>query len=125
MLESEVRQRGGGIGFCLCAGLDAKRGKRYSWGYPACPDLEDHQQVLKLLPDAATKLGMSLTTAYQRSYDAVTVETMLLSIVGLVAFGSLAAYAWRFEPPAASRPGRHVDCPRVTSGAPRADRSNP
>ncbi|MBX3085870.1 MAG: methionine synthase [Anaerolineae bacterium] len=46
-------------------GLDAKRGKRYSWGYPACPDLEDHQQVLKLLPDAATKLGMSLTSAYQ------------------------------------------------------------
>jgi 5-methyltetrahydrofolate--homocysteine methyltransferase len=46
-------------------GLDAKRGKRYSWGYPACPDLEDHQQVLKLLPDAATKLGMQLTAAYQ------------------------------------------------------------
>jgi two-component system, NtrC family, sensor kinase len=34
----------------------------------------------------------SLTTTYQRSYDAVTVETMLLSIVGLVAFGSLAAW---------------------------------
>lgn len=46
-------------------GLDPKQGKRYSWGYPACPDLEDHTQVLKLLPEAAEKLGMSLTAAYQ------------------------------------------------------------
>jgi len=34
----------------------------------------------------------SLTTAYQRSYDAVTVETMLLMIVGLLIFGTLAAW---------------------------------
>jgi two-component system, NtrC family, sensor kinase len=34
----------------------------------------------------------SITTSYQRSYDAVTVETMLLAIVGLVIFGSLAAW---------------------------------
>ncbi len=40
------------------------RGKRYSWGYGACPDLEDHTQVFKLLP-AASALGMSLTSAYQ------------------------------------------------------------
>jgi 5-methyltetrahydrofolate--homocysteine methyltransferase len=46
-------------------GLDPKRGKRYSWGYPACPDLEDHQLVVKLLPEAASKLGMELTSAYQ------------------------------------------------------------
>jgi 5-methyltetrahydrofolate--homocysteine methyltransferase len=46
-------------------GLPENRGKRYSWGYPACPDLEDHAQVLKLLPDAASKLGMELTAAYQ------------------------------------------------------------
>ncbi len=30
--------------------------------------------------------------SYQRSYDAVTVKTMLLSVVGLVAFGTLAAW---------------------------------
>ncbi|MEP7286865.1 MAG: methionine synthase [Chloroflexota bacterium] len=41
------------------------QGKRYSWGYPACPDLEDHTQILKLLPEAATKIGMELTSAYQ------------------------------------------------------------
>ncbi len=40
------------------------RGKRYSWGFPACPDLEDHVQVFRLLP-AEEALGMSLTSAYQ------------------------------------------------------------
>ncbi len=40
------------------------RGKRYSWGYGACPDLQDHAQVFKLLP-AEQALGMSLTSAFQ------------------------------------------------------------
>jgi len=40
------------------------RGKRYSWGYGACPDLEDHATVFKLLP-AEREIGMELTTAYQ------------------------------------------------------------
>ena len=40
------------------------RGKRYSWGYGACPDLQDHAQVFKLLP-AESALGMSLTSAFQ------------------------------------------------------------
>ena len=39
------------------------RGKRYSWGYGACPDLEDHAEVFKLLP--ADALGMELTSAFQ------------------------------------------------------------
>jgi two-component system, NtrC family, sensor kinase len=34
----------------------------------------------------------AITLAYQRQYDAVTVDTLLLAIVGLVAFGSLAAW---------------------------------
>jgi len=46
-------------------GIPENRGKRYSWGYPACPDLEDHTVVLRLLPDAVDKLGMTLTSAYQ------------------------------------------------------------
>jgi 5-methyltetrahydrofolate--homocysteine methyltransferase len=45
-------------------GLAEERGKRYSWGYPAIPDLDDHQKVFELLPVEA-ELGMSLTTAYQ------------------------------------------------------------
>jgi 5-methyltetrahydrofolate--homocysteine methyltransferase len=46
-------------------GIPTARGKRYSWGYPACPDLADHELILKLLPEAATKIGMQLTSAFQ------------------------------------------------------------
>ncbi|MFC2064139.1 vitamin B12 dependent-methionine synthase activation domain-containing protein, partial [Chloroflexota bacterium] len=45
-------------------GMTENQGKRYSWGYPAIPDLEDHRKVFDLLP-AEKKLGMSLTSAYQ------------------------------------------------------------
>jgi 5-methyltetrahydrofolate--homocysteine methyltransferase len=40
------------------------RGKRYSWGYGACPDLEDHEVVFNLLP-AREALGMELTVSHQ------------------------------------------------------------
>ncbi len=39
-------------------GLEAEQGRRYSWGYPACPDLEQHELVLHLLP-AASAWGSS------------------------------------------------------------------
>ena len=45
-------------------GLGQEQGKRYSWGYPAIPDLDDHRTVFDLLP-AEKLLGMSLTSAYQ------------------------------------------------------------
>jgi 5-methyltetrahydrofolate--homocysteine methyltransferase len=45
-------------------GLDDGRGKRYSWGYGACPDLEQHATVFKLL-DATNAIGVELTAAYQ------------------------------------------------------------
>jgi 5-methyltetrahydrofolate--homocysteine methyltransferase len=45
-------------------GLPAGRGKRYSWGYPAIPALEDHRKVFDLLP-AEQGLGMALTPAFQ------------------------------------------------------------
>ena len=45
-------------------GIPGKRGKRYSWGYPACPDLEDHELVFKLLPGVGA-IGMSLSPSYQ------------------------------------------------------------
>jgi 5-methyltetrahydrofolate--homocysteine methyltransferase len=45
-------------------GLPEGQGKRYSWGYPAIPELEDHRKVFDLLP-AEQELGMSLTAAYQ------------------------------------------------------------
>ncbi len=40
------------------------QGKRYSWGYPAIPDIADHAKVFRLLP-VEEKLGMKLTPAYQ------------------------------------------------------------
>jgi len=45
-------------------GIPEGQGKRYSWGYPAIPELEDHRKVFDLLP-VEKELGMSLTSAYQ------------------------------------------------------------
>jgi 5-methyltetrahydrofolate--homocysteine methyltransferase len=44
--------------------LPAAQGKRYSWGYPAIPDLADHARVFRLL-QVEKLLGMTLTSAYQ------------------------------------------------------------
>jgi methylmalonyl-CoA mutase cobalamin-binding domain/chain len=44
--------------------LAPDQGKRYSWGYPAIPELEDHKKVFDLLP-AEKELGMTLSAAYQ------------------------------------------------------------
>jgi 5-methyltetrahydrofolate--homocysteine methyltransferase len=46
-------------------GIGEEQGKRYSWGYPAIPELEDHKKVFELLPAVTTELGMSLSPAYQ------------------------------------------------------------
>lgn len=46
-------------------GISENQGKRYSWGYPAIPELEDHKKVFELLPAAETNLGMTLSAAYQ------------------------------------------------------------
>ena len=45
-------------------GVPAGQGKRYSWGYGACPDLEDHAKLVEILP-AERELGMKLTSAFQ------------------------------------------------------------
>ena len=45
-------------------GLAKGQGLRYSWGYPAIPELSDHAKIFKLLP-AREVLGMDLTEAYQ------------------------------------------------------------
>ena len=46
-------------------GIPENQGKRYSWGYPAIPELEDHKKIFELLPAVTTELGMSLSPAYQ------------------------------------------------------------
>jgi 5-methyltetrahydrofolate--homocysteine methyltransferase len=46
-------------------GIPENQGKRYSWGYPAIPELEDHFKVVKLLPAVESELGMSLSISGQ------------------------------------------------------------
>jgi 5-methyltetrahydrofolate--homocysteine methyltransferase len=45
-------------------GLEEERGKRYSWGYGACPDLSQHEIAFRLL-DAQNAIGVSLTEGFQ------------------------------------------------------------
>jgi 5-methyltetrahydrofolate--homocysteine methyltransferase len=45
-------------------GITEPRGRRYSWGYAAIPDLADHEKVFQLLP-ARTTIGVDLTEGYQ------------------------------------------------------------
>ena len=44
-------------------GLKDSQGKRYSWGYPACPDLEEHAKLFQVLP--TEQIGVTLTAAFQ------------------------------------------------------------
>jgi 5-methyltetrahydrofolate--homocysteine methyltransferase len=46
-------------------GIGEEQGKRYSWGYPAIPELEDHKKVFELLPAVTNELGITLSTAHQ------------------------------------------------------------
>ncbi len=45
-------------------GLADDRGKRYSWGYGACPDLAQHEIVFRLL-EVTARIGVTLTQAHQ------------------------------------------------------------
>jgi 5-methyltetrahydrofolate--homocysteine methyltransferase len=41
------------------------RGGRYSWGYPACPDLEDNLTVAELLDAKRIGIDVGAATGYQ------------------------------------------------------------
>jgi 5-methyltetrahydrofolate--homocysteine methyltransferase len=43
-------------------GLPEGQGRRYSWGYPACPDPEEQVKLIQLLP--AGKIGVNLTEGF-------------------------------------------------------------
>jgi len=45
-------------------GIEEPRGLRYSWGYPACPDIEQHEVLFGILPVKET-IGVGLTSAWQ------------------------------------------------------------
>ncbi|MCS6800911.1 MAG: methionine synthase [Dehalococcoidia bacterium] len=44
-------------------GLGPETGRRYSWGYPACPDLAEQEILFRILP--GSEIGVSLTPAHQ------------------------------------------------------------
>ena len=52
-------------------GLEEDRGKRYSFGYSACPDLADQAKLFKLL-QPEDSIGVHLTSAFQLVPEAST-----------------------------------------------------
>jgi len=55
-------------------GIDPTQGRRYSWGYPACPEQSEHEKVFRLLD--APSIGLRLSGGY-----AVEPEQSTLAIV--------------------------------------------
>jgi 5-methyltetrahydrofolate--homocysteine methyltransferase len=55
-------------------GIEAAQGRRYSWGYPACPEQSEHEKVFRLLD--APAIGLRLSGGY-----AVEPEQSTLAIV--------------------------------------------
>ena len=52
-------------------GIGEGQGRRYSWGYPACPDQSEHEKVFRLL--GAERIGLSLSEAHAVSPEQSTV----------------------------------------------------
>jgi 5-methyltetrahydrofolate--homocysteine methyltransferase len=48
------------------------RGGRYSWGYPACPDLEDNALVAELLEAGRIGVAVSEETGWQYQPEQTT-----------------------------------------------------
>ncbi len=55
-------------------GIGPAQGRRYSWGYPACPEQSEHEKVFRLLD--APAIGLRLSGGY-----AVVPEQSTLAIV--------------------------------------------
>jgi 5-methyltetrahydrofolate--homocysteine methyltransferase len=55
-------------------GIEPAQGRRYSWGYPACPEQSEHEKVFRLLD--APSIGLRLSGGY-----AVEPEQSTLAIV--------------------------------------------
>ena len=53
------------------------RGSRYSFGYPACPELEDQAQLLQLL--GAERIGISLSDEFQLHPEQSTSAIVVLN----------------------------------------------
>ena len=56
-------------------GIGEETGKRYSWGYPSCPDLEQHAIVERLLD--SRKLGIQVTDGFQFEPEQTTAAIVI------------------------------------------------
>jgi len=56
-------------------GVNGKRGLRYAWGYPACPDMSQHEQLFSILP--TEQINVSLTTGYQLNPEQSTAALIM------------------------------------------------
>jgi 5-methyltetrahydrofolate--homocysteine methyltransferase len=52
-------------------GIDPGQGRRFSWGYPACPDQSEHEKIFRLL--GAERIGLSLSDAFALEPEQSTV----------------------------------------------------
>jgi 5-methyltetrahydrofolate--homocysteine methyltransferase len=57
-------------------GAEKEQGKRYSWGYPACPDLSQHALVDRLLDAGA--IGVQVTDGFQFEPEQTTAALVVL-----------------------------------------------
>jgi 5-methyltetrahydrofolate--homocysteine methyltransferase len=61
----------GGIPQSTIRNPQSNAGLRYSWGYPACPDLDEQEKLFRLMP-VEQEIGVGLTEAYQFVPEAST-----------------------------------------------------
>ena len=54
-------------------GIDADQGRRYSWGYPACPDQSEHEKVFELLDARADRRALSHGFAVEPEQSTVAI----------------------------------------------------
>jgi 5-methyltetrahydrofolate--homocysteine methyltransferase len=56
-------------------GIARGQGKRYSWGYPACPNLEEHKIFFRIMP--CEQIGLALTDGFQLVPEQSTVALVV------------------------------------------------
>jgi 5-methyltetrahydrofolate--homocysteine methyltransferase len=101
-------------------GIAPDQGRRYSWGYPACPEQSEHEKVFRLL-DAPT-IGLRLSGGY-----AVEPEQSTLAIVAhhpqAVYFGMKSGFLPKTEAQAADEliAGTDKDPTRLAAGGSEDD----
>ena len=102
-------------------GIDLDQGRRYSWGYPACPDQSEHEKVWRLL--GLENIGMTLSDGY-----AVTPEQSTVAIIAhhpqAVYFGMKSGFVPKEKAPdeliAGTERGGEVPALRLASARIRA-----